>query len=134
MDNSKLVEVYRANNGAEAALIKNGLEDAGIRVLVEEDLLQGAYGLSRLSPRISVFQHDAARASELLSQLRHEPDDHSNGGLSRPKIAAWCILALTVGIPVIRLVGAMLAASITVSLLLLATALWLIFRKRSVTA
>jgi hypothetical protein len=71
MADSNLVEVYRAKDSAEAALIKYALEDAGIRVLVEEDLpLRGAYGLANLSPRISVFERDAAQASAILSKIR----------------------------------------------------------------
>ena len=69
-DEPKTVEVYRASNSAEAALIGNALEDAGIRVRIEGDLLQGAYGLTNLSPRIFVFEPDAAQAREVLSQLR----------------------------------------------------------------
>jgi hypothetical protein len=77
MAEPKLVEVYRANNSAEAALIKNTLADAGIRVRVEEDLLQGAYGLGNLSPRIIVFESDATQANAILSTIcgkRHDRD------------------------------------------------------------
>jgi hypothetical protein len=72
MDDSKLVEIYRAKNGIEASLIKDALEDARIRVRVEGDLLQGTDGM-RLgwvtSPRIIVFESDEARAREILSTL-----------------------------------------------------------------
>ena len=66
---SRLVEIYRAKDGIQAALIKNMLEDAGIRVRIEEDLLQGAYGLGYLSPRIVVFESDAAQARALLANV-----------------------------------------------------------------
>jgi len=69
---ASLVEVYRAKNGIEAALIKDALEDAGIRVRIEGDLLQGTDGM-RLgwvtSPRIIVFETDAAQANEIIRKL-----------------------------------------------------------------
>jgi hypothetical protein len=78
MDDSKLVEFYRAKDGIEAALIKNALEDAGIRVRVEGDLLQRTYGLGNVSPRIIVFENDAARAHAILSAIRSKT--HDRGG------------------------------------------------------
>src|ERR1700678_4473104 len=39
MDNAKLVELCRTKDGVEAALIQAALEDAGIRVRVEGDML-----------------------------------------------------------------------------------------------
>jgi hypothetical protein len=35
--------------------------------------------------------------------MSDERDDSYNGGLLRPKVAAWWILALAVGIPIIGL-------------------------------
>jgi Putative prokaryotic signal transducing protein len=79
MDDSKLVEVYRAKDGIEAALIQNALEDAGIRVRVEGDLLQRTYGVGNfLSPRIIVFETDAARANEILSTIRSKAHDRGD--------------------------------------------------------
>jgi hypothetical protein len=76
MDDSQLVEVYRAKNGIEASLIKDALEDARIRVRVEGDLLQGTDGM-RLgwvtSPRIIVFENDAAQAREIIRALPIRP-------------------------------------------------------------
>ncbi|HUE15653.1 MAG TPA: DUF2007 domain-containing protein [Planctomycetaceae bacterium] len=73
-NDAKLVEIYRAKHGIEAALIQDALEDAGIRVCVEGDQLQASLG-GRLrlgwatSPRIIVFENDAARAGEILREL-----------------------------------------------------------------
>jgi Putative prokaryotic signal transducing protein len=73
-NDSRLVEIYRAKDGIEAALIQGALEDAGIRARVEGDQLQGSLG-GRLrlgwttSPRIIVFENDAARASEIVREL-----------------------------------------------------------------
>ena len=81
MDDAKLVELCRVKDGVEAALIQGALEDAGIRVRVEGDMLQGAMG-GRLRmgwttlPRIIVFDSDAERARAILNQLpgkAHDP-------------------------------------------------------------
>lgn len=81
MDDAKLVEICRAKDVIEAALIQSVLEDAGIRVRVEGDMLQGAMG-GRLRmgwitlPRIVVFDCDAERAIAILNQLpgkAHDP-------------------------------------------------------------
>jgi hypothetical protein len=81
MDNAKLVELCRTKDGVEAALIQAALEDAGIRVRVEGDMLQGAMG-GRLRmgwttlPRIIVLDSDAERALAILNQLpgkAHDP-------------------------------------------------------------
>jgi len=72
MADSHLVEIYRAKDGIEAALIENALEDAGIRVRVEGGLLQGTDGMRlgwTTSPRIIVFENDAARAEEIVRSL-----------------------------------------------------------------
>ena len=72
MNDSRLVEIYRAKDGIEAALIQGALEDAGIRVRVEGGLLQATGRLPfgwTTSPRIIVFENDAARASEILREL-----------------------------------------------------------------
>lgn len=72
MNDSKLVEIYRPKDGIEAALIQDALEDAGIRVRVEGELLQASGRLPfgwATSPRIIVFENDAARASAILREL-----------------------------------------------------------------
>jgi hypothetical protein len=80
MDNAKLVELCRVKDGIEAALIQGALEDAGIRVRVEGDMLQGAMG-GRLRmgwttlPRIIVFDSDAERALAILNQLPGKAQD-----------------------------------------------------------
>src|SRR5207247_1201078 len=66
MTTGRLVEVYRAKNSPEAHLLKSALEDAGIRAVVEGDLLQGGLGEIPIgwttSPRIMVAEPDAGQA------------------------------------------------------------------------
>jgi hypothetical protein len=72
MSEGRLVEVYRAKDGPQAHLLKSALEQAGIRALVEGDLLQGAVGELPAgwssAPRILVQEADAARARALLER------------------------------------------------------------------
>jgi hypothetical protein len=74
MDESQLVEVYRAKDAIEANMIKGALEEAGIRVRVEGESLQGTIGVGApwgwvSFPRIIVFENDAARANAILCEL-----------------------------------------------------------------
>jgi hypothetical protein len=70
MNDSRLVEIYRAKDGIEAALIQDALEDAGIRVRVEGDLLLVGRPCGwTMLPRLIVFENDAARASTILREL-----------------------------------------------------------------
>ena len=73
--NRRLVEVYRAKDSTQAHLFKSALEEAGIRVIVEGDLLQGALGEIPVgwstAPQLKVEEPDAAKAREILEQLEH---------------------------------------------------------------
>ena len=73
MNARRLAEVYRAKDSAQAHLLKSALEDAGIRALVEGDLLQGALGEIPVgwstAPRIMVEDSDAPKAREILARL-----------------------------------------------------------------
>jgi hypothetical protein len=72
MSEGRLVEVYRAKDSPQAHLLRSALEGAGIRALIEEDLLQGAVGEIpagwATSPRIMVEERDAAHARALLER------------------------------------------------------------------
>jgi hypothetical protein len=72
MEHSKIVEIYRAKDAIEAALIQDALEEAGIRVRVEGGPLQVGGRMPMCwseTPRIIVFENDAARAREVVSRL-----------------------------------------------------------------
>ena len=73
MNERRLVEVYRAKDSVQAHLLRSGLEEMGIRAIVEGDLLQGALGEIPMgwstAPRIMVDEPDAAKARESLERL-----------------------------------------------------------------
>jgi hypothetical protein len=72
MSEGSLVEVYRAKDSPQAHLLRTALEDAGIRALVEGDLLQGAVGELPLgwasAPRIMVEECHATQARAFLER------------------------------------------------------------------
>jgi hypothetical protein len=73
MSDSRLVEVYRAENAIAAHLIANALDDAGIaaRVTDESVTMLRSGGLSPWwsSPRILVAEADAAKAAAVLREI-----------------------------------------------------------------
>jgi len=73
MSDSRLVEVYRAENAIAANLIKNALEDAGIASRITDDSVSvmNSWGLSPWwsSPRILVAETDAAKAAAVLREI-----------------------------------------------------------------
>lgn len=80
----EIVEVYSAADLAEAALLRDLLEDAGIRARIVGDQLQGAVGMlppgEETAPKLWVFHADEGRARDLLGEYerRHNaphPDD-----------------------------------------------------------
>ncbi len=68
-----LIEIYRAQNLSEAHLIRMALEDAGIRVRIEGELLQGLVGSLPLgwnsAPRVMVEESQAAVAREIIQRI-----------------------------------------------------------------
>jgi hypothetical protein len=72
-DQLNLVEVYRAQNGPQAHILRTALEDAGIRAVVDGDVLQGDIGVTPAgwsgAPRVLVESHDEARALEIVSRM-----------------------------------------------------------------
>ena len=72
MSERRLVEVYRAKDSVQAHLLRSTLEEAGIRTLINGDLLQGALGELPAgwasSPRLLVEEDDAANARSLLER------------------------------------------------------------------
>jgi hypothetical protein len=73
---SKFVEVYRARNVPEAHLMRNALEEAGIRVQIEGELLQGGVGDLPpgwpTAPRILVEESQLATARQIVEQLENK--------------------------------------------------------------
>jgi hypothetical protein len=74
MDPLDLVEVYRAKNNMQAALFQQALEEAGIRVTVENGLLtSGSIDLIgwATNPRIMVEAKDEDSARQIIEQSEH---------------------------------------------------------------
>jgi hypothetical protein len=73
MPDSRLVEVYRAENAIAATLIKNALEDAGIAAQVTDDSVSAMYSCGTspwwCSPRILVAEADAESAAAVLREI-----------------------------------------------------------------
>jgi ribosomal protein L40E len=69
----KFVEVYRARNLPEAHLMRMALEESGIRVRIEGELLQGAVGELPIgwvtAPRILVEESQIAEARQIIEKL-----------------------------------------------------------------
>jgi len=72
MNERKLVAVYRAKDNTQANLLRSTLENAGIRAMIDGDLLQGALGELPAgwasAPRIMVDEDDATNARSLLER------------------------------------------------------------------
>ncbi len=72
MGEGRLIEVYRAKDSQQAHVLRTALEDAGIRALVEGELLQGALGGVPVGwssdPRVLVEETDAVRARRLVEE------------------------------------------------------------------
>jgi len=68
----KLVEIYRARNLPEAHTIRIALEEAGVRVLIEGELLQGVVGDLppgwATAPRILVEESQVSAAREIIER------------------------------------------------------------------
>ena len=61
--------IYRAKNLQEAYLLRNALEEQGIRAMVTNEVLQGGSGVDIVGwptlPRVVVAEEDSARAREI---------------------------------------------------------------------
>ena len=69
----ELLEIYRTQNLSEAHLIRIALEDAGVRVSIEGELLQGLVGSLPLgwnsAPRVMVEESQASVAREIIQRM-----------------------------------------------------------------
>ena len=87
----KLVEIYRARNLPEAHTIRIALEEAGVRVLIEGELLQGIVGDLppgwNTDPRILVEESQVSAAREIMQRanLRRsaEPPEGESADVTR---------------------------------------------------
>jgi Putative prokaryotic signal transducing protein len=89
MPDSRLIEVYRAENAIAATLIKNALEDAGIAAQITDDSVSAMYSWGTSpwwsSPRILVAEADAEKAAAILREIEtaratRKPDDADSSG------------------------------------------------------
>lgn len=71
MDNNELVTVYTVSNQIEAEIIKNALEDEGIRAFVEGGNQAGEAGLVGITIHIEVAAADAEQARAFIQQHQH---------------------------------------------------------------
>jgi glycosyltransferase involved in cell wall biosynthesis len=77
--NSALVEVYRAENGVEAHLLKAALEAAGISAVVAEDSVAGLYpNIAWAAPRVLVSPSRAEEARKIIRELDERRAEHSS--------------------------------------------------------
>lgn len=67
-DPADLVTVYTVNNAVQAEIIKNALEDEGIRCFVDNEGQAGGGGLTGLEIRISVPVTVAEQARKFLEE------------------------------------------------------------------
>ena len=76
------VEVYRARNLPEAHMMRMALEESGIRVQIEGELLQGAVGELPIgwvtAPRILVEESQIAAARQIIEALEIQGRAGSN--------------------------------------------------------
>jgi hypothetical protein len=100
MSDSRVVEVYRAKNGAQAHLLVTALEDAGIKAEIQGSTFhpasQTAAGLISDSalwwdaPRILVFAEDAERAGQLLLEWESRERMKAQETEGMPPVEAVC--------------------------------------------
>ncbi len=87
----KLVEIYRAKNVPEAHMMRMALEEAGVRVRIEGELLQGVVGRLPIgwdtAPRILVEESQESAARDVMAQVhfrKHaEPNEKETEGTTQ---------------------------------------------------
>lgn len=79
MSMQDLVTVYTVSNAIEAEIIKNALEDEGIRCEIEGGHQAGEAGLIGIEIKLQVPEDDAERAREFIKEHEtHHDDDDSD--------------------------------------------------------
>lgn len=75
-EHTRFLEVFRPRNVPEAHVVRLRLEEAGIPVMVENEILQGVVGELPFgwptAPRLLVAEEDVSTARELLRTLEAE--------------------------------------------------------------
>ncbi len=103
----KFVEAYRASHPIQAHALRMALEESGIRVIIENEAMQGVIGEAAAAgwnsaPRLLVEESQLAAARAIISQTDHSERDSL--GL-KPHETAITMTAASLG-----LVGIALAA------------------------
>jgi len=81
MNDAEFVEVYRAENGVEAHLLKASLEDAGIPTRITEETVAALDpNLWWAAPRVWVAKVDAAKAAEIIRELKEARQTRPTSG------------------------------------------------------
>lgn len=95
----KFVEAYRAAHPIQAHALRLALEEAGIRVVIENEALQGAIGDVppgwSSAPRLMVEDSNLATARAIIGQTDHS--ERANRGL-KPHETASAMGAASLGI------------------------------------
>ena len=73
----KYVEVFAASDITFAYLMKANLENAGIPVLIDENL-QGGYCLDGMVPRVLVPDSHLEQARRIIEEIQHSPQDEQD--------------------------------------------------------
>jgi signal recognition particle subunit SEC65 len=81
MDDTKFIEVYRAQNSIDAHLIKNALGDAGISAqITEESMAAMRPNLWWASPKLLVADTDAEKATAIIREIEASRPGQSHSG------------------------------------------------------
>ena len=95
----KFVEAYRASHSIQAHALRMALEEAGIRVVIENEALQGAIGEAPFgwssAPRLMVEESQLAAARAIIGQTDHS--ETTNLGL-KPSETAVAMTAASLGL------------------------------------
>ncbi len=96
----KFVEAYRASHSIQAHALRMALEEAGIRVIIENEALQGAIGEAPFgwssAPRLMVEESQLTAARAIIGQTDH--GETTNIGL-KPSETAVAMTAASLGWP-----------------------------------
>jgi hypothetical protein len=100
MSDSRVVEVYRAKNGAQAHLLATALEEAGIKAEIQGENLHplSLTAVNLISdsplwwaaPRILVLEEDAERAGQLLLEWESRERTKAQETEGMPPVEAVC--------------------------------------------